>query len=111
MKRICFVHSGRNDIIDGFIEEVHSDAIDVRLYIDGEEYSATFNKTAVIWNQQPYISRGRYIALRREHPKKIHLCTCVWTEKDIEEASKRAAEISELLKEVAELPPYYSRNP
>ena len=104
MKRMCFVHSGRKDIIEGFIEEVYDEAIDVCLYINGDEYTTVFNKKKVIWNQQPYISKGRYIALRKEKPNKIHLCTCVWTKKDLTEAEKRAAKISEILRDVQRFP-------
>ena len=96
MKRPCFVHSGRNDIIAGFIESVDDKTIDVHIYggDDEEDYLGTCYKTDVIWNQQPYISVGRYIALRKTYPKKIHLCTCVWTKEDIELVSIRAAQIA-----------------
>lgn len=104
MKRPCFVHSGRDDIIDGFIEKVNRVNMDVRLYIDGEEYTAKCKKSSVIWNQQSGIQQGRYIGIRKDNPKKIHLCTCVWTKEMIETAKKRAAEISELLRDVEQKP-------
>lgn len=105
MKRPCFVHSGRDDVIDGFIEKVYRVNMDVRLYIDGEEYTATCKKADVIWNQKPGIKAGRYIGILKDNPKKIHLCTCVWTKEDIEEAKRRGAEIAELLRNIEQLPP------
>ena len=104
MKRPCFVHSGRNDIIAGFIEKVNRVNMDVRLYIDGEEYNATCKKADVIWNQRPGIERGRYIGILKDNPKKIHLCTCVWTKEMIESAKKRADELWEIFKEIEQKP-------
>jgi hypothetical protein len=103
MSKKCFVHSERKHLATGYIYAVRRKWIEVALTIKGEEYSADCKKDAFVKNQQPFIERGRYIAISTTG--RIHMCTCVWTKAMIDQAHERAKQLSALLDEIAEYKP------
>jgi len=96
----CFVHSGRKGLSLGYITKVKRKRVSMSVYVDGEEYLIDCNKDAFVSTQIKCLRTGRYIAINLDRIGKIHICTCRWTKKDIEEAHERAEILSAKLLDI-----------
>lgn len=98
MNRHCFVHSERKNMAIGYIQHVARKWMDVTMSIDGVDYNASCKISSVVKSQQKLIVPGRYFSfLTDKQNKKIHLCTCKWSQQEIEKVMIDAKKLSKRL--------------